>query len=185
MPRPVKLLVSAFAPGDDLLAQAREALAAEWGAVDFESELLSFDHTAYYEPEFGSGLVRRIWTFAPLIDPGELARIKVRTNELEACWAVGGRRRVNLDSGYLSMAKVVLATTKDYGHRVYLGQGIYAEVTLHYRDGAWQAWPWTYPDYAAPRYRELFTIIRRRYLAQLRREARVPGGEKATDGRGF
>jgi hypothetical protein len=172
-PQPVKLIVSAFAPGDALLAQAREALAAEWGGVDFESELLPFEHTTYYQPEFGAGLVRRIWTLEPLIDPGTLAAVKLRTNELEQRWAVEGRRRVNLDPGYLSPAKLVLATTKNHGHRIYLGSGIYAEVTLQYRDGAFCPWPWTYPDYATPRYRELFAALRQRYLRQLRAADRV------------
>lgn len=167
-PQPVKLIVSAFAPGDALLQDARDALDAEWGAIEWESELLPFDHTPYYQPEFGAGLVRRIWTFAALIDPSELAAIKVRTNELEGSWADGGRRKVNLDPGYVSPAKLVLATTKNHGHRIYLGQGIYAEVTLQYRDGAFRPWPWTYPDYATPHYCALFEGIRRTYLAQLR-----------------
>ena len=92
-PRRVKLIVSAFAPGDALLQQARGALDIEWGPIDFESELLPFDHTPYYEPEFGADLVRRIWTFEPLVDPGTLAMIKLRTNELEGRWAANGRRR--------------------------------------------------------------------------------------------
>ncbi len=167
-PKPVKLIVSAFAPGEDLLAEARQAVAAEWGAIDFESELLPFDHTAYYAAEFGSGLVRRIWAFARLIDPGTLAAIKVRSNELEQRWAVDGRRRVNLDPGYVALSKMVLATTKNYDHRIYLGRGIYAEVTLHYRHGAFHPWPWTYPDYASEQYRSLFATIRRLYLDQLR-----------------
>jgi hypothetical protein len=170
-PRPVKLVVSAFAPSDEWLECGREALAQEWGAVDWESELLPFDHTPFYEREFGAGLVRRIWTFGPLIPPDALAAIKVRTNELERQWTIEGKRRINLDSGYLSMSKLVLATTKNYGHRIYLGQGIYAEVTLHYRDGQFQVWPWTYPDYASTKYREMFQTIRERYLEQLRREA--------------
>jgi len=167
-PQPVKLLVSAFAPGDALLAEAREATIAEWGATDWESDLLPFDHTAYYRREFGTGLVRRIWTFERLIDPGALAAIKGRTNELEQRWIVDGKRTVNLDPGYVSMAKLVLATTKNHGHRIYLGQGIYAEVTLQYRDKAFRPWPWSYPDYATPGYCRLFEAIRRRYVEQLR-----------------
>jgi hypothetical protein len=167
-PRAVKLIVSAFAPCDMLLQEAKGALVAEWGATDLESDLLPFDHTPYYDREFGSGLVRRIWAFEPLIDPGELSVVKLRTNALEQRWAVNGQRRVNLDPGYVSMAKLVLATTKNHGHRVYLGGGIYAEVTLQYRDGAFRAWPWTYPDYATPAYCALFHEIRRHYVAQLR-----------------
>jgi hypothetical protein len=167
-PQPVKLIVSAFAPGDALLAEAREATIAEWGVTDWESDLLPFEHTAYYRREFGTGLVRRIWTFERLIDPGALAAIKGRTNELEQRWIVDGKRTVNLDPGYVSMAKLVLATTKNHGHRIYLGQGIYAEVTLQYRDKAFRPWPWSYPDYATPEYCRLFEAVRRRYIEQLR-----------------
>ena len=169
-PQPVRLIVSAFASSDALLQQAKGALAAEWGTIDFESELLPFDHTSYYEPEFGTGLVRRIWAFERLIHPGELPTIKQRTNDLERCWAVNGWRRVNLDSGYVSMAKLVLATTKNHGHRIYVGNGIYAEVTLQYRDGAFRPWPWTYPDYGTPRYCALFQEIRQQYGTLLRRQ---------------
>lgn len=168
IPQPVKLIVSAFASNDVLLHEVRQGLATEWGTVDYQSDLLPFAHTDYYAAEFGSGLVRRIWSFEPLIDPGALATIKRRTNELEQSWVAEGRRQVNLDPGYVSMAKLVLATTKNHGHRIYLRDGIYAEVTLCYRDGSYQPWPWTYPDYATEAYRTLFFQIRQRYVAQLR-----------------
>jgi hypothetical protein len=167
-PQPVKLIVSAFGPTDAMLGEAREALCEVWGEVDYESERLPFDHTDYYTAEFGPGLVRRIWTFGPLIDPGQLAAIKIQTNALEQHWVVDGQRQVNLDSGYVSPAKLVLATTKNHGHRIYLGEGIYAEVTLQYRNGAFRPWPWTYPDYGTRHYCALFEEIRGRYLAQLR-----------------
>jgi hypothetical protein len=167
-PQPVKLIVSAFAPGDELLAEAHEALVGEWGPTDWQSDLLAFDHTPYYQREFGPGLVRRIWSFERLIDPGKLSAIKRRTNELEQRWAVEDKRRVNLDPGYVSMAKLVLATTKNHGHRIYLGQGIYAEVTLQYRDKAFRPWPWSYPDYATEAYCRLFAGIRHRYIEQVR-----------------
>ena len=177
-PKPVKLIISAFAPSDALLQQFKALSIDEWDEIDFESELLSFEHTPYYAQEYGSGLVRRIWAFEKLIDPGELAAIKTRTNELEHLSAVDGKRRVNLDSGYVSMAKLVLATTKNHGHRIYIGKspdanGIYAEVTLHYRDKAFRPWECTYPDYATPEYCALFETIRRQYIAQLRKGRRV------------
>ena len=167
-PKPVKLIVSALAPSEGLLQAAREAVVAQWGAIDVESELLPFEHTAYYAREFGSTLVRRIWAFESLIDPAALTEIKHTSNQNEARWAVDGRRQINLDPGYVSLAKLVLATTKNHGHRIYLGQGIYAEVTLQYRDKAFRPWPWTYPDYGTPRYCELCAEIRQRYLDQLR-----------------
>jgi len=179
-PLPVKLIVSAFAGGETLLAEAKVRLMAEFGPIDYESTLLPFDHTTYYMPEFGPGLVRRIWAFAELIEQGELAAIKRRTNDLEAEWAVEGHRQINLDPGFVSHSKMVLATTKDHAHRIYIGEGIYAEVTLYFRDGSFRAWPWTYPDYASPSYREIFNQIRTLYAAQMKTEKsmdQIPMGQ--------
>jgi hypothetical protein len=166
-PLPVKLIVSAFAGGGVLLAEAKARLVAEFGPIDYESALLPFDHTDYYTPEFGPGLVRRIWAFEELIEQGGLAVIKRRTNDIEMEWAVEGRRRVNLDPGFVSYSKMVLATTKNHAHRIYVGEGIYAEVTLYFRDGTFRAWPWTYPDYASPPYLEIFNQIRALYTARM------------------
>ena len=167
-PRPVKLISSLFSANETLLAVARGALADLFGPLDYQSELLPFDHTRYYEREFGAGLLRQIVAFAILIAPERLAEIKHATNDLERTWSVDGRRRVNLDPGYVSLCKLVLATTKDYAHRIYLGQGIYAEVTLQFKHGAFRAFEWTYPDYASPRYLEICTEIRSFYAQQLR-----------------
>jgi hypothetical protein len=167
-PRPVKLIVSMFSGDETLLAVAKGALVRRFGSTDYESELLPFDHTSYYEKEFGPGLVRRIVAFTDLVAPQRLAEIKCTTNELEMNWAVGEQRRVNLDPGYVSLSKMVLATTKNYSHRIYLGQGIYAEVTLRYQRRAFLPWEWTYPDYASPRYLEICGRIRDIYVTQLR-----------------
>ncbi|MBN1936240.1 MAG: DUF4416 family protein [Anaerolineae bacterium] len=177
-PQPVKLIVSAFGQSDTLLQQSEAVLIDAFGPVDFESDLLPFDHTPYYAAEFGSNLVRRIWAFQKLIDPGDLAQIKIHTNAIEWQLADGGHRRVNLDAGYVSMAKLVLATTKNHGHRIYIGKapdavGIYAEVTLQYRDKAFRAWPWTYPDYATPEYCRLFEDIRQIYVNQLKTSEQI------------
>ena len=167
-PKPVKLIVSALAPSEGLLRAAREAAVAQWGAIDVESELLPFDHTDYYAPEFGPGLQRQIVTFAGLVDPGHLPAIKRKTNQIEQATAPDGGRRVNIDPGYISLGKMVLASTKNHAHRLYLGEGIYGEGTLTYQRGRFRAWPWTYPDYASDRYCALFDQIRERYKAQLR-----------------
>jgi len=167
-PPPVKLIVSLFSGDLTLLAVARGALANRFGALDYQSEVLPFDHTSYYAREFGPNLLRQIVAFDELVPPERLAEIKRATNELELTWAVEGKRRVNLDPGYVSLGKLVLATTKDYSHRLYLGQGIYGEVTLKYEHGAFHAWEWTYPDYGSPRYREIFAEIRQLYADQLR-----------------
>jgi hypothetical protein len=166
--QPVKLVASLFAGRQPLLEAARTRLEGTYGPADYQSEWLSFDHTDYYRPEFGPDLVRMILAFERLIDPGDLAAIKQQTNALEAEWLVEGRRQVNIDPGYVSFSKLVLASTKNHAHRIYLAGGIYAEVTLHYRDRAFQGFPWTYPDYASPRYCALFQEIRDLYHRQLR-----------------
>ena len=173
-PPPVKLMVSMFTGDKTLLDVARGALANRFGPIDYQSELLPFFHTDYYTREFGPGLVRQIVAFGELVPAPRLAEVKRSTNELELSWAVDGKRRVNLDPGYVSLGKLVLATTKDYSHRIYLGQGIYAEVTLKYEHGRFQPWPWTYPDYASARYLEIFQEIRQMYAEQLHGTKAIP-----------
>jgi hypothetical protein len=167
-PTPVKLIVSLLSNDARLLAKAQSDLAQLYGPVDFESEMLPSDYTGYYTPEFGSALQRRIVTFEPLVDPGRLPAIKHRTNHLEESLAVQGKRTVNIDPGYVSLGKMVLASTKDHAHRLYLGLGIYGEATLVYQRGRHRPWPWTYPDYASERYCAIFDQIRLRYREQLR-----------------
>lgn len=167
-PQAVKLVASLFAGRQSLLEVARARLEEVFGPVDYQNEWLPFDHTDYYAPEFGPGLVRVILAFERLVDPGDLAAIKRQTNALEAEWLVEGRRQVNVDPGYVSLSKLALASTKDHAHRIYLAEGIYGEVTLTFRQGAFRPWPWTYPDYASPRYCALFAEIRELYRRQLR-----------------
>jgi hypothetical protein len=168
-PKPVKLIVSMLTAQPTLWEPAEAALVDAYGPADWSSPVLDFDHTDYYTAEMGAGLQRVILTFRNLIDPGQLAAIKLFTNALEASWAEeSGDRPLNLDPGYLSLSKMVLATTKNHAHRIYIGQGIYAEVTLHYYQKAFRAWPWTYPDYGSDEYCRLFEEIRERYVAQLR-----------------
>jgi hypothetical protein len=167
-PQPVKLIASLLTGDPGLLAEVKEALAAAFGPIDFESELLPFDHTDYYAPEFGPGLQRQVVTFTGMVDPGDLPAIKRKTNKMELSDAPGGSRRVNIDPGYVSLGKMVLASTKNHAHRLYLGEGIYGEGTLTFQRGRFRAWPWTYPDYASDAYCALFDQIRERYKAQLR-----------------
>ena len=176
-PLPVKLIASMFAATGELLEEAGVRLSREFGLVDYESGPLPFDHTAYYAAEFGENLKRRFVAFVELVHPGKLAEIKLLTNALEMEWAVGEERQINMDPGYVSHSKLVLATTKNHAHRIYLGpvlspskgQGIYAEVTLHFRDGTFRGWPWTYPDYASPPLVAIFNQIRGLYVKQLRK----------------
>jgi hypothetical protein len=174
-PLPVKLVASMFTASEELLEEARVRLSQEFGPMDYESALLPFDHTTYYAAEFGENLKRRFVAFAELVHPERLAEIKRLTNALEMEWAVEGKRRINIDPGYVSPSKLVLATTKDHAHRIYLDRGIYAEVTLHFRSGTFQPWPWTYPDYASPPLIAIFNHIRWLYVKQLRETSNVRG----------
>lgn len=169
--RPVKLIASLLSGDRARIELACAALEPRFGPVDYVSPTLPFGHTDYYAREFGPGLVRIIVTFESLVAPDRLTDIKLETNALELSLAASGRRTVNIDPGYVSEGKLVLATTKDHQHRLYLGKGIYGEVTLRYFDGRFQAWPWTYPDYASPIHLRIFTEIRARYQAQVKSRA--------------
>jgi|Deesub1362B_J571_1020462.scaffolds.fasta_scaffold00069_80 hypothetical protein len=159
-PQPVMLLVGALFVQPQLYRQARQALMEEFGPLALEGPELRWQHTEYYSQELGRPLRRRFLFFQRLIDPGRLPEIKLRTNCLERHFSEGGRRRINLDPGYLSLGNLVLATTKPYSHRVYLREGIYAEVTLIYSGGRFRAHLGTYPDYLRDDYLSLFAQAR-------------------------
>lgn len=164
----VKFMTSLLTGNLAQLPDVKQALELEIGAIDFVSPVLPFSATDYYEEEFGPNLQREIVTFAELRDMAALAAVKRLTNELETRWAIGGNRKVNIDPGYIALGKFVLATTKDRDHRIYIGQGIFAEVTLRYRAGSFEAREWTYPDYASPQYIELLNELRHEYRLQLK-----------------
>jgi hypothetical protein len=161
------------APGITL-AEIEDGLQHQFGAIDVRSVPFPFTQTTYYEREMGAGLRRVYITFDALIASAELIVMKHTTNRLEAEWATAsGNRRVNLDPGYLDLAKVVLASTKDHAHRLYLGAGIYAEITLRYSRKQFQAWDWTYPDYRLPATRAFFERVREQYKLQQRQQTAV------------
>jgi len=170
--QPVKLFVGMLAARPQRLADAERRLVGEFGSVDLSSPVLPFEQTEYYREQMGPDLKRKFLGFERLIRPEALVEAKRITNNLEKDLAsdvdAGPVRPVNLDPGYLAFAKVVLATTKDFSHRVYLGGGIYAEVTLRYRRGRYEPWEWTYPDYRTPEYGAFFLEMRERLRQQLR-----------------
>lgn len=151
-------------PGVDVAA-VQERLEAEFGPVVSRSDIFPFDLTTYYEPEMGAGLLKAFFSFEKLIEQDAIVDIKLRTNEIEEeiLKEDGGDngRPVNLDPGYVTYAKVTLATTKDNFHRVYLGKGIYVEVTLHYREKTFRPFDWTYPDFKKDEYIQYFNQLRR------------------------
>jgi hypothetical protein len=170
LPEPVKLFTGIIAASDVLADQAIRQLTASWGSVDCASTRIPFDFTGYYAPEMGASLLRCWVGFERLIHPGDLSNLKVAANDQETGFAVAGQRQVNIDPGYLTAAKVVLASTKDYSHRIYLDRGIYAEVTLHYQHNAFTFLPWTYPDYQSETALTFFRELRVRYRAQQTRQ---------------
>jgi hypothetical protein len=163
-PAPAVLLLGAFSRHEAALDWARERAVETWGPTALESPRFEFAETAYYEPTMGPGLKKCFWAFERPFDPGALAEAKVRTNDWEAEYArLAGAdepRPLNLDPGYVTLAKLVLASTKDHAHRIYLTRGIYAEVTLFYRRGGWEAREWTFPDYRRADYQQFFTAVR-------------------------
>jgi len=166
--RPVKLIVGMFTAREELFAAARAELCEFYGPVDHISPVWPFDFTSYYADEFGENLLRQFFAFAELIDPARLPEIKLFTNTLELQLALQGKRQANLDPGYVDLSKLVLATTKNHQHRIYLGRGIYAEVTLRFTRGSFRPWEWTYPDYRTEHYVQFFNEVRRTYLEQLK-----------------
>jgi hypothetical protein len=139
------------------------------GEIDFQSRVLPFTHTDYYHKEFGVGLKRQFASFKKPASLNRLAAIKVLANAIEDKLSVGKLRTVNIDPGYLDLAKFVLASTKDYSHRIYIGRGIYAEITLSFAANTFNPREWTYPDYRSPEYIAIFNQLRQLYKNQIRR----------------
>jgi hypothetical protein len=174
LPSRALLLLAAFSRHQAALAWARERAVAAWGPVARQSPTFEFDQTEYYQPTMGSGLRKVFFTFTETIDPGRLTEIKLVTNAWEQEYAEASEhaepRPLNLDPGYLTLGKLVLASTKDFCHRVYLDRGIYAEVTLFYRHGRWEHHPWTFADYRREDYQQFFSECRDYLHRNLRKE---------------
>lgn len=168
-PRPAKLFMSLLFAKEEVLEDGLKDLRSLFGEIDWMSQRLPFDWTDYYTEEMGSPLYRHFLTFSRLVSMEALPEIKAMTNRLEEAYALGeGKRRLNIDPGYVCLEHVVLATTKGYSHRPYLRNGIYADLTLIYRNGSFQPLEWTYPDYRDAETIQLFNGIRKAYRERLR-----------------
>jgi len=171
-PKPVKLIIGILAANEDALSKAAGALENKFGTIDLRSDVWPFTQTEYYRDETGENILRQFVTIDKLIDPGRLADIKHRANKLEKQLAgdlsLDLPRPVNLDPGIIEPSKLVLATTKNYSHRIYIGNKMYAEVTLIYDKGSWKHFDYTYPDYRQKNYHEFFSKVRSRLVEQLR-----------------
>ncbi len=168
--KPVKLICSLLFTSQELLIKTENTLSEEFGLIDLHSDLIPFDMTDYYVDELGKNILRKYISFEKLIDIVKLPDIKIWTNKIEIDLEnkETDKRRVNIDPGYLTLSKMVLATTKNYSHRIYLRDGIYAEVTLHYQNKSFIPWEWTYPDYKLKKTIAFFTNVRAIYKEQLK-----------------
>jgi len=165
--KPVKLFMGIISASKALIEEVEPLLTAEWGMLDIKSPLVAFDFTDYYAKEMGSGLLRQWLGFEKLIPQEELSNVKTRTNEIESRFLRGSGRQLNLDPGYLALSKIVLASTKDYSHRIYLKNGIHAEITMIYQNKTFTSLPWTYPDYKADTATKFFLDLRQIYSKQI------------------
>jgi hypothetical protein len=177
LPKPVKYFVAALWNDSRALSAACELLAQTFGSIDFQGTDHPFDSTSYYESEMGRDLKRRLITFADLRSPEQLAPAKLRCNQIEEELALsnspahgrsGFQRTINLDVGYLDHNKIVLASAKGLGQKIYLSQGIYADLVARFGHGRYQPFEWTFPDFKTGRYDAELETIRKHYLERVR-----------------
>lgn len=175
-PERVKLIIGMLAKDKKLFDCVEEFFVDSFGKIDYKSLPIRFDQTDYYKKEMGSPLEKVFFSFKKLIPPDRISKIKLETNLIEERFTVrkdgSGARQVNIDPGYVSDSKLVLATTKDYFHRLYLKNGIYAEVTLAWKKDGFQPFDWTYPDYKTKQYRDVLNNIRNMYMKERRAHER-------------
>jgi hypothetical protein len=168
-PVDVKVFCGLLFANEEALREAKLQLTKQFGPADFESEFFTFDETSYYRAEMGSSLHRAFVSFQPLMDPAFLSHVKLATNQIEKGLAQGVSRTVNLDPGYMDFHKVILASAKAEGHKVYLCNGIYADPTLYYGKGSFKPNRVCFPDFKDGRYNQTFVRIRELYKAQLKK----------------
>ena len=177
-PKPAKLIISMFTSDKNLFGLYKEELIKRFGEVDIESNIQPFDFTDYYEKEFGKKLIQKLFSFSTLVRQDELAEIKIITNKLEnknidkniTKNLTHHKRRINLDPGYITLNKYILASTKNGPSRIYLNQGIYAEITLRFINKSFVPCEYTYPNYKTDEYINFLNSVRQKYKLQLRKE---------------
>lgn len=172
---PVKRIVALMLTPDRKPESALEILEREWGKTDLSLGWYEFNHSDYYRDEFGEGLKKNFFSFESLIPIEIVPEIKRQTNQWEELFLLNGKRTVNIDPGYLADAKLVMPTTKNLSHRIYIGQGIYADQQLMYYGGTFHPMPWTFADYRREEVIDFFNRVRRMYFDQLRKMGWLDG----------
>lgn len=164
---PVKLIAAITVSKVDLWQAVQKDLEACHSLIDCQLDWYDFHHTDYYREEMGESLRKRMVSFEALIRAETLPTIKLETNQLEDRYAIDGKRRINIDPGYLSLSKLVLATSKDFSHRIYLAEGIFADLHLKYQQHRFRPQEWSYPDYREEKVLRFFEEVRKIYALQL------------------
>lgn len=172
-PNKVKLFINLIYTPDSAIEELMLKLEERLSKVDFISNEIAFDHSQYYQSEMGGGLLRKLFTFENLIKRTDIIGIKAFTNKLEEVFSYEGNRTINIDPGYIAQEHVILATGKGYSHRPYLGNGVYADLTLIYKKDEYHTLQWTYPDYGNKEMRDLVKSLREKYVSQLAKEPRI------------
>lgn len=168
-PDPAKLVMGCIMNDKALVEEIYPILESAFGPVDMISPWLNFAYTDYYYKEMGSPLFRKVFVFKHLIAQDDLARIKEQTNEFEKMFLDRNNRSINIDPGYLVSSRFILATGKEYSHRIYIGRKIYADLTLMYsKKKGFQTLDWTYPDYASQSMLDFLSKVRDKYLLDLK-----------------
>ncbi len=164
----IKIFCGLLYNNDEYYKQAVFLLREKLGEIDAQSGFIPFDFTDYYEKEIGKNLKRGFISFSGLQSQENSYKWKIRTIEIENLLSVSGLRQINIDPGYLTLSKIVLFSTKNYYHRIYLGEGIFAEVTLRWHNKQYEPFQWTYPDYKTEFAKKFFTSIREIYYTQVK-----------------
>jgi len=172
-PSAVKLIISIFTQNIEYFKSLELTLSRKFGAIDYNSPILNFNHTLYYQDEFGKDLKRKLISFQKLINREDLYKIKIFTNEIEGNSSKQNKRQFNIDPGYITQSNLILASTKDFSHRIYIKDGIHQEVTMIFKDKTFHALPWTYPDYQTKECIDIFIKIRDILNSQLKADARI------------
>ena len=163
-----KLICGVLFTDDILLVKAKECVLKKYGVGDFESHSFKFDVSYYYKTEMGWPNYRRFWSFEKLINPKAIGSSKIECNKIEDELAVSGNRKINLDPGYLDYDKIVLASAKYNWQKIYLNNGIYADLTLRYEKGKYGPFPWSFPDFKEGDYNSVLLKIREIYKLQMK-----------------
>ncbi|MGI9533404.1 MAG: DUF4416 family protein [Thermodesulfobacteriota bacterium] len=169
-PRPVKIIFSVIFNDKTDTNLIINMITEHFGSTDYESKLIKFDKTNYYTDEMGTNLCRKIISKKELLNRDKIVDIKIKANEIEQETSIDDKRIINIDPGYLASEHFVLSTGKGYAHRPYLGKGVYADLTLIYRDKKFSELEWTYPDYKSVVIQNILKEIRKIYLFNLREE---------------